>query len=273
MLETLIITFREGLEAFLIIAITIAYLTNTGRAHLTKPVYAGILVAFLISVSTAWHIAELAQEPLMEGILAISAAILVGTLTILVIKGAKNIKANITNTLEKQAQKTGFMAVLGVFLFTVVMIAREGMETAMMIGAISGEFKGGDILVGAILGLGAVAIIGKLWIANSTKINLRLFMQATGLFLILFCLHLFVYGFHELTEANAVPGIDNHYWHVVSEPFEPSEPIGRLISIALIALPIGWIGFGYAKRQRTLSKKPYNVTPSKIETMIEKQPT
>lgn len=45
MLETTLITFREGLEAFLIVAIMLAYLTKTGKAHLTEPVYWGVGVA------------------------------------------------------------------------------------------------------------------------------------------------------------------------------------------------------------------------------------
>ena len=139
MLETLLITFREGLEAFLIVAITLAYLTKTGRAHLKTPVYAGIVVALLVSATTGFHIAELADTPLMEGILALVAGVLVASLTFYVMKTAGKIKESINNKIEQQAQKAGIWAVVGIFLFTVVMIAREGMETALLLGAISGK--------------------------------------------------------------------------------------------------------------------------------------
>jgi high-affinity iron transporter len=249
MLETLLITFREGLEAFLIVAIMLAYLTNTGRKDLAEPVYWGVGAALLLSLTTGWHIAELAQDPVMEGALAIGAGVLVASLTYIMIKNAKNIKSKISSGLEKNAAKTGFKAALGVFIFTVVMIAREGMETAMMLGSLSSAINTGELFTGALLGFLSVGVIGYLWIKQSSKINLRLFMQVTGVFLLLFCVHLFVYGFHELTEASVVPFIDNFYWHTLTEPLEPSEPIGRAITIASLALPCLWLFAGYIREK------------------------
>ncbi len=251
MLEISLITFREGLEAFLIVAIMLAYLTKTGRKNLIEPVYWGIGVALLISATTGWHIAELADTPLMEGLLAIGAGLLVASLTVMVMIGAKNIKTTITDTLETQASKENFSAVIGVFVFTVVMITREGMETALMLGSLSSALNSGELIVGAFLGLIAVGVIGALWVTQSASINLRLFMQVTGVFLILFCLHLFVYGFHELTEASAVPMIDNFYWHTLTEPLEPSEPIGRAITIGILALPCLWLCVGALRHKRS----------------------
>lgn len=249
MLETLLITFREGLEAFLIVAIILAYLSKTGKTHLMEPVYWGVGAAFLISVTTGWHIAELAQDPVMEGALAIGAGVLVASLTYMMIKNAKNIKNKISDNLDKNAAKTGFKAVLGVFIFTVVMIAREGMETAMMLGSLAGAINTGEMVTGALLGFASVSVIGYLWISQSTRINLKLFMQVTGVFLMLFCVHLFVYGFHELTEAGVVPGIDNFYWHTLTEPLEPSEPIGRAITVGLLAIPCLWLFIGYIREK------------------------
>ena len=89
MLETLLITFREGLEAFLIVAIMIAYLVQTKRKNLVMPVFAGVGVAVLISLTTGWHIAELAQDPVMEGALAIAAGVLVASMTYVMMKSSK----------------------------------------------------------------------------------------------------------------------------------------------------------------------------------------
>lgn len=257
MLESFLIIFREGLEAFLIIAIMVAYLMNTGKKNLIEPVYWGVGVALLISLTTGWHIAELAQDPVMEGLLAIAAGILVASLTYVMIKGSKNIKARISDNIEKNAAKTGMKATIGIFLFTIVMIAREGMETAMMLGALSGAINIGDMVTGAILGFAAVGMIGYLWITQSARINLKLFMQVTGVFLMLFCVHLFIYGFHELTEASALPYIDNFYWHTLTEPLEPGEPVGRAITIGLLAIPCLWLFIGYV-RERFLQQRVFS---------------
>ena len=47
MFETLMIAFREGLEAFLIIAITLAYLAKTGGEKLIPSVRQGCYVAVI----------------------------------------------------------------------------------------------------------------------------------------------------------------------------------------------------------------------------------
>ena len=47
MLQALIITLREGVEAALIVGITLAYLNKIGRNDLRKPVYVALIAAFL----------------------------------------------------------------------------------------------------------------------------------------------------------------------------------------------------------------------------------
>lgn len=249
MLETLLITFREGLEAFLIVAITLAYLTKTGRSNLKKPVYYGIVVALIISATTGWHIAALADTPLMEGILAIVAGILVASLTYYMMTSAHKIKAHIGQTVEKHAAKAGWGAIIGMFIFTVVMIAREGMETALMLGAISHKTDGSQMMVGAIVGLGLTAIIGYLWASQSHKINLKLFMQVTGVFLFLFAVHLFLYGIYELTEVEGTIFF-NDAVHQAMKPFVSSKTwFGQLTIYGLLVVPCAWLIISYAKEK------------------------
>lgn len=257
MLETSLITFREGLEAFLIVVIMLAYLTKTGQVNLIKPVYWGAAFAILISATTGWHIADLAQTPVMEGAFAIGAGVLVASLTYMMMKNAKNIKKKISDNLDKNTAKTGLKAVIGVFIFTIIMITREGMETAMMLGSLASAVGSSEMLIGALIGFSSVGIIGYLWVSQSARINLGLFMQVTGMFLILFCVHLFVYGFHEMTEAGVVPGIDNFYWHTLTEPLEPAEPLGRAITIGLLAIPCLWLFIGYV-REKFFSQQAFS---------------
>ncbi len=245
MFETAIITFREGMEMFLICAIIYAYLTKTGRDHLKEPMYWGVGAAALVSMTTGWHVAELAEDPVMEGALALTAGVLVATMTYTVMKAAGTLRKAINDKIEVVAQKQGMAAMVGMFIFTFVMIVREGMETAMMLGAMSGSINNGNLISGAFLGFLVVAVLGYVWIKQSHRINLRLFMQATGIFLMMFCLHLFMYGFHEMTEVSAIPFIDNFKWHMITEPFEGGEPIGDMYSIAMLFVPLAWLGYSY----------------------------
>lgn len=246
MLETLMIAFREGLESFLIVAIMLACLVKTGRDHLAPAVYAGVGVALLASASGGLYLGELAEDPMWEGALALIAGGLVATMTAHVMKTAKSLRDAISGGLEKSAQGQNAVAWLGVFGFTILMICREGFETALMLGAVSAEQEAGSMLAGGAAGLALAATVGVLWIKGSHLINLRLFLQVTGISLVLFCLHLFSYGLHEMTEANILP-IDNGYWHMVTEPLEPSEPIGAAILYSVVVVPILWLTFAFAR--------------------------
>ncbi len=255
MFETLLITFREGLEAFLIVAITLAYLTKTGRHDLKKPVYAGIITALLVSATTGWHIAELADTPLMEGWLAIVAGVLVASMTYYMMTHAHKIKEHIGKTVEKHAQKAGKGAIIGVFLFTVVMIAREGMETALLLGAISGKTDGSQMLMGAAMGLGLTAFIGYLWATQSHKINLKAFMQVTGIFLFLFAVHLFLYGIYELTEVEGSV-FYNEALHNAMKPYVSSKTLfGQLTIYGLLVVPCAWLMF-VAVKDKLFNRQP-----------------
>lgn len=247
MLETLIITFREGLEAFLIVAITLACLIRMGKGHLAPAVYAGTAAAVVASAAGGVSIGELAEDPMWEGILALVAGGLVASMTYYVMKTARGMRTAIAERVEKSAQGSHVGAWLGVFAFTVLMICREGFETALMLGAVSAQKEAASMLAGAVAGLSLAAMVGVLWVKGSHLINLRLFLQVTGISLILFSIHLFAYGLHELTETGLLP-IDNGYWHTVTEPLEPSEPLGAALLYSVIAVPLLWLAFAYGRR-------------------------
>ncbi len=259
MLETAVVVFREGLEAFLVVAIMLAYVTKTGRHNLRKPIFSGVIVALLISATTGWHVAGLAQEPVWEGSLAMIAGALVATFTIYVMRTAKNIRGDIHARLEKSSGDDQALAEIGVFIFTILMVAREGMETALMLGAMSAQEDAASMLIGAAAGAGLVAFIAYLWTSQSAKINLRLFLQVTGVFLILFSLELFIYGLHELSEMSLIPLIGenaNMNFHVASEVIE-HPVVSGVISFGLLAVPCLWL-FGAYVRDKLSTPKPLN---------------
>jgi high-affinity iron transporter len=210
-------------------------------------VFAGLATALVISATTGWHIAEMADTPLMEGSLAIVAGVLVASLTFVIMKNAKHIKSSITNQMEKHANKTGLGAAAGIFLFTVLMVTREGMETALMLGAVSKQVDATQMVLAALGGVIATAAIGIMWVRHSHLINLRLFMQVTGAFLFLFAVHLFLYGVYELTEVEGTLfyAPDFHAW--IKPVASTKTPIGQAIIYSLLIVPCGWLFIAYAK--------------------------
>ena len=91
------------------------------------------------------------------------------------------------------------------FFFTLLMITREGMETAMLMNALLFQARAVNIAAGALGGTLAAALIAWLWSRFGHRVNLARFFQVTAIFLLIFVAQLFIYGFHELTEANVFP--------------------------------------------------------------------
>lgn len=247
MLETLLITFREGLEAFLIVAITLAYIIKTKRYYFVPAVKAGVVVALLLSATAGYHISTLAQNPVMEGTLALIAGGLVASMTLYVMKNARHFRGDIHQRIDREAEKNSAIAMIGIFAFTVLMISREGMETALMLGSIAGQMHATEMFAGAAAGLGLTGLIGYLWVKQSDKINLRLFLQVTGIFLVIFSLHLFVYGIHELSEMDLLPFVDNYPIHIATEPFAHGHIVAQIITYSLVAVPCIWLAFSFVR--------------------------
>jgi high-affinity iron transporter len=239
MLQAFVITLREGLEAFLIVAISLAYLKKSDRAELVPAVRWGIGLAVLLSIGAAELFYRAANQALWEGVLAIAAAVSVTSLTIHMWRAARRIKHDIEGHLRASTMKTGAAAFAGVFLFTLLMITREGMETALLMGTLLFQVKQADIVVGAVAGLIVAAFVASLWSRYGHRVNLGLFFQVTAVFLLIFVVQLFIYGFHELAEANIFPY--SAPLHAATEPYGPDGIYGRYLTYLLVLLPMGWL--------------------------------
>ena len=241
MLPAFVITLREGLEAFLIVAITLAYLRKTGRHQLVPAVRWGIALSILVSIGAAWLFQQASNQALWEGVLALVAAVLVASLIVHMWRHAKRLKREIEERLETSAARLGARAFAGVFLFTVLMITREGMETALLMGSLITQTTAYDVIGGAAAGVVCAAFVAWLWTLYGHRVNLALFFQVTAVFLAVFVVQLFIYGFHELTEANLFPGSEPLHW--ATEPYGPDGKYGQFLTYLLVALPLGWLVF------------------------------
>src|SRR6185436_5499030 len=133
MLQAFVITLREGLEAFLIVAISLAYLRKSGRAELAKAVHWGIAIAVGVSSIGGYLLFNAANQEWLEGPLALVAAVSVLTLTVHMWRAGRQIKGEIEGHLKRSATRAGIAAFTGVLLFTTLMIGREGVETALLL--------------------------------------------------------------------------------------------------------------------------------------------
>jgi high-affinity iron transporter len=254
MLQSFVITLREGLEAFLIVAISLAYLRKSGRHELVNAVRLGIVVAVGLSIGASMLFQRAANQSLWEGLLAVAAAVSVASLTVHMWRTARRIKRDIEGHLYSSTLKTGAAAFLGVFGFTLLMISREGMETAMLMGTLLFQVKSLAVIAGAVAGISCAAFVAWLWSKYGHRVNLGLFFQVTAVFLLVFVVQLLIYGFHELTEANIFPYSEPLHW--ATEPYGPDGIYGQYLTYLLVMLPLGWLVFSSFFHGRTPSATP-----------------
>ena len=161
MLQAFVITLREGLEAFLIVAISLAYLREVGaqRADPRGPQrHRG--GARRISAVGGYLLYNAANQELLEGPLAIIAAISVTWMVVHMWRAGRRMKGDIEGHLASSTGRAGAAAFAGVFLFTVLMMSREGMETALLLLQLKETL---NLVLGAALGLVGAAALASLW--------------------------------------------------------------------------------------------------------------
>lgn len=241
MFQTLLITFREGLEAFLMVAIASLYLRKTGRMALLGAVRSGLVVSVIASIALGIVLAAIgASSPLWEGALALVAAAAVIWCVWHIRKMGKQMSGEISAAMGKALILDGANAWWAVFVFTLFMVGREGIESAAMLASLAGNDNMRPMLVGGTLGLAAAATLALLWTRFGRQVNLSRFFNVTAVFMLAFALMLVLKSFYEFTEIHLIPGIDNAYWHLASEPYVEGA-YAQIASLLLVLAPTLWL--------------------------------
>jgi high-affinity iron transporter len=258
MLNSFIIVMREGFESFLLVAVILAYLRKSGQKWLTSSVFVAIVLALAASAGLAYvlnkgvddavvqsmfgefiggYISQFfANEALREAVLGAIAVVMVGTLVIHMWRHGPKVQQRMREKLTAVSSKSSRVAaVAGVFLFTFLMITREGMETALMLM----QVKDPNLISGALLGLLAAVAFAFGWAKFGHLINIRRFFQVTGIFLLLFMVQVSIYSFHEFSEAGLLPNSD--FLHEATEKFSPDGLYGKWFSPIMIGICALWL--------------------------------
>ena len=223
MLQAFVIVLREGIEAFLIVAITFSYLRKTLQQRLLPAVHWGVAGSILASGGLGFWLwkTQGANQPFWEGIFGIATVILVASLVVHMWKVGPHFKQDMESQLAKTTRKTK-IPYWGVFLFTIFMVCREGMEMVLLLFQVQDP----QLTTGIALGVFAAAIVAILWQQFGYLINMKKFFQITSVFLLLFILQIAVQAFHEFTEAGVLP--NSEALHIASEPFSTEGIYGKM---------------------------------------------
>lgn len=250
MFQTLLIAFREGLEALLVVAIATLYLRRTGRQHLLGAIRSGLAVAVTLSILLGYALSRVgALSPTAEGMMALLAAAAVIWCVVHMMKAGKNMGREIQARLDRASVLDGSKAWFAVFGFTLFMVGREGVETATMLASLASSSELSYMAWGGLMGLALASTIAWAWVRYGKAVDLGRFFRVTAWFMIVFAVQLVIYALHELTESALIPGLDNAWWHAATEDLAEGT-LAQLISLALVIVPTVWLAAAHWQDRR-----------------------
>lgn len=221
MFASFLITFRESLEAALIIIIILAYLKKIGKDELSRYLYFGAGAAILASLILAWVVQSVygglsgTAEKIFEGAAGLTAVIVLTYMIFWMSKHAHEIKEHLHKKVDV-AISTGEL--VGISLTAFIAVFREGLETVLFLTAAFILDPSGT-LIGAVAGIAAVIGISIIMMKKIYELNIKKFFQYTSILLIIFAAGLAGYATHEFIEA----GFVKDTW-LANEAFDINPP-------------------------------------------------
>lgn len=214
MFASLLITFREGLEAALIIGIIAAYVAKLGRKDLNRYINLGIISALIASLAVAFIFKAVygelkgTAEQLFEGAAALTAAVVLTYMILWMANNSKKIKGEVQEKIDISISK-GQM--LGIAALSFVAVFREGVETVLFLGTLAIQSPV-DTIAGFIIGLAIVIVLSFIMFKGIYRLDLGRFFRYTSILLILFSAGLVAVSVHEFNEAGIIPAVIENVW-------------------------------------------------------------
>jgi high-affinity iron transporter len=189
-LQSFLITFREALEAILIVGVIMTYLKRIGQTQWNKWVWVGVVLALAASYGTALVFQTVltgfgtmgSQNYLKIGIMLVS-CVLLSHMVLFMSQQSRNLQGQVENKIASILTVGG---VLNMIIHSFLVVVREGVETVFFFAAITG----GDIQLalqswGALFGLILAVVVGYLFFKGTKKIQLKTFFRITSIFLVM----------------------------------------------------------------------------------------
>ena len=234
MLQAFIVTLREGVEAALIVGLTLAYLSKIGRADLRKAVYAGLAAAFVGSIGLAILLARTHwNEDIFEGWIMLAAAFFVLSMIVFMMRTGRKLKGEIEGKVGKLVEEGSWF---GLFLFVFLMVLREGAETVLTLAAVSLNSTELLSFLGTLAGVTVAILFGVVFVKGSVRINLQKFFRVTTVILCFVAAQLLVSGLHELSENGVLPSSKQEM--SIVGPIVSNEAFFFVTILALAALMV-----------------------------------
>jgi len=264
MIEALVVTLREGVEAALIIGITLAYLNKIGRNGLRKYVYGGLFAAVLGSIGAAIVVARLdLNSDILEGWVMLAAAVFVISMVVFMMKTGRRMKGEIET---KLGSLTSRGSQIGLFLFVFLMVFREGVETVLILSAVSLNSTELMNFLGTMIGIALAVAFGVMFVRGTVKVNLQKFFKITTVILFFVAFQLVISGLHELSENGVLPSSKREMSMI--GPIVRNE---MFFFVTIVALAAMMVLFEYRRRATVLPVTANSAERRKAEWTVRRE--
>jgi high-affinity iron transporter len=213
-MEEFIITFRESLEAALIIGIIFSYLKKTKKIEFYSFVYFGIGLGIASSLLAAYGFHQLAGgftglwEQIFEGVTMFLGASLIVYL-IAWMADKKDASSVIKSQVDKALNNSG----IGIMMLVFLSILREGVETVLFLNTIVYDSTSNAVML-AFFGVIGGLLVGYSVYRGLKGMNLKYLFSVSSILLMLFATGLFARSIHEFQEFGLIPTFVSHIWDI-----------------------------------------------------------
>ncbi|MFZ3579951.1 FTR1 family iron permease [Virgibacillus sp. DJP39] len=257
-IQALLITFREVLEALLIVGIITTYLKRTSNKKFTKYVWLGAGLAVLASLGVAMlfqvvftGFAAMGSEMYLKVGIMFASAVLLTQMVFWMAEHSKDLKGKMEGKMNHLIT-TG--NVIGMVVHSFLVVLREGVETVFFFAAITGgDIEKGLQGWGAITGAAVAAVVCYLFFKGTMRIPLKSFFKVTGVFIVMIAAGLLVQGISMLQDLKIIGSVMPHVYNITwLLPEHPIDYVHYVRDTGIVPVFSGEVGiflkalFGYS---------------------------
>ena len=217
MLPTLVIFFRESLEASLIVGIILAYLHRVGRSDQAGPVWWGVAGALLLDLGVALATYRVIRaydgsrvQTVLEGCTYLVAAGLLTSVSLWMKGQGGALRRDLEAAVQAALSRRSLLAMSALAAVTV---GREGLETVFFTLALALQARPWALAAGAAVGLACGLAVSQGVYRLGRRVPLGLFFNVLGVLLLVFAAALLSDGIQDFQALGWLPFLQHVVWH------------------------------------------------------------
>jgi len=236
MLETLLITWRETLEAALVVGILLTYLARSGQRRALRYVWLGSAAAVVAALacaaasSSALAMLDGETQELAQALIVFGAVGVLSWMVVWMHLNARSLRGDIQVRAER-VLATGRLVGLAVIAF--VAVFREGIETVLFMWGVvvqrGVQLTTMPLLAGGLAGAALAIATAWVFFRGFAFLSLRTFFRTTGVLLLLVAAGLLTSGVNKLIGLGYLPPLVPQVWNT-SWLVRDGSPLGAVLS-------------------------------------------